>query len=728
LQGFQGISARRDKDGKFSKFIHGEAKGGRLVFLGDVSSDEEEQEMPLVLAEGAATAAAVCRSTGFETWWCISARQVELWAKEARRLFPERAILAAADNDAANERNGKGNAGRKAAEAANKAAGAIIVMCPAIDGGNTDFCDLYRRRGADAVREVFEQALAREKAPIVGPGSEVNAASCVPEGYVITGGRLFRKTAADDLEDLGAALHATAFARDERGQNWSLLLTWESLDGKPVEYIMPRSTLCEKSGGLESQLLSRGYEMTPEGAKFLGDFLMKARPEGRVTLIDRPGWHGDRFALGSEIVGGDGTGEKFRMAGGFDDGIFSSRGSWGAWQERVLPYVRGNSRLVFGLTVSFAAPFLGFERCMIDGGLFHFFGSSSTGKSTLLKLAASVWGIPDLAGGFIVPWRMTANGLEGVAESRSCVLLALDEIGQASPKDVYHAAYMLSNSQGKVRARSNGDMRKPKRWRTLGLSSGELSFVQFVRSGGLRERAGQDVRFLDIPADAGKGLGVLDRVVEGLTAKDHVANLLAAISQNYGVCRELLEWLSQKKTELEACMPKQIKLFTGQLIDGRKLDPQAHRVAERFAVCAWAGDIVDRHFNLRLQPAESVRICFDAWLEARGGAGSGEEKAILAAVREYLHEFGERRFHSLKDDDDRFHDIRVGWREPVRGDGETFGKMHYFVTWPAMLKHVCPGYEQKQVGEVLARAGWLRLPGDGKRVVVKRIPGEGLVR
>ena len=59
----------------------------------------------------------------------------------------------------------------------------------------------------------------------------------------------------------------------------------------------------------------------------------------------------------------------------------------------------------------------------IPGIGFHYFGDSTSGKTTALAAAASVWG----PASFILRWRSTVNGLEGQAAIRSSTLVALDE-------------------------------------------------------------------------------------------------------------------------------------------------------------------------------------------------------------------------------------------------------------------------------------------------------------
>jgi putative DNA primase/helicase len=106
----------------------------------------------------------------------------------------------------------------------------------------------------------------------------------------------------------------------------------------------------------------------------------------------------------------------------------------------------GNSRLILALCTAFEGP-VG-ELLKEEGGGLHFVGSSSIGKTTLLRVAGSVWG--GGRNGFPQTWRTTDNALEGIARAHSGTLLALDEIGELDPRKAGEVAYMLVNGQAKA--------------------------------------------------------------------------------------------------------------------------------------------------------------------------------------------------------------------------------------------------------------------------------------
>ena len=87
-------------------------------------------------------------------------------------------------------------------------------------------------------------------------------------------------------------------------------------------------------------------------------------------------------------------------------------------------------------------------------------------------------------------------------------MLILDEMGQAEAREIGEIVYMLSNSSGKQRAGKGGEARQRKTWRTLFLSTGELTLGAKLAEAGKKVMAGQEVRLVNLPADAGAKLGV----------------------------------------------------------------------------------------------------------------------------------------------------------------------------------------------------------------------------
>ncbi len=225
----------------------------------------------------------------------------------------------------------------------------------------------------------------------------------------------------------------------------------------------------------------------------------------------------------------------------------------------------------------------------IEGGGLHLRGQSSRGKTSLLAVAASVWGSPQ----FIQSWRATANGLEGIASVCNGTLIALDEMGEISGKEAGAAAYMLANGQGKARADRNGNARQAARWRTVILSSGELSLADKMSEAGQRIRAGQEVRILDVKAD-GQTYGAFDDLHGSPSPAAFSDTVRKNAAAHYGTAGpvfvdHLLGDMDTFRDQVRASIDGFKDIATGDL-DGAQ-DGQIVRALDRFGLIAAAGEL-----------------------------------------------------------------------------------------------------------------------------------------
>jgi putative DNA primase/helicase len=129
-------------------------------------------------------------------------------------------------------------------------------------------------------------------------------------------------------------------------------------------------------------------------------------------------------------------------------------------------------------------------------------GESTIGKTTAICCSASSWGDHE----YIRGWRNTANGLEGAAEQHSDTLLALDEIREIDPRELYQVIDFLMNGRGKGRAHTSGEGRPVKHWRVALLSSSETSIQGHLAEAGISIKIGQELRILSVPVQGKFGL------------------------------------------------------------------------------------------------------------------------------------------------------------------------------------------------------------------------------
>ena len=350
-------------------------------------------------------------------------------------------------------------------------------------------------------------------------------------------------------------------------------------------------------------------------------------------------------------------------------------------------------------------------------------GASSSGKSTALKVAASVWGNPE---GYCRLWRSTTNGLEGLAALHNDGLLILDELSQVDPKEAGEAAYLLANGQGKTRASRTGTVKQSSRWSLIFLSAGEESLTSLMAKAGLRANAGQEIRLADIEADAGLGMGLFDNIHNHINPAAMALVLKESATQFYGAVG--MAWLQKIVSNRQTLIPvisNIIKQFVDKVV-GQDPTGQAIRVARRFALVATAGELATQFGLTGWQSGESfsaAKKCFESWQETFGTEGNREDRAILSQVRAFFETYGTSRFDNVKDpNNERIHN-RAGFYEV-----DDAGYRQFMVLPEAYKNELCKGFEQKMVTRTLLNAGWITAASDGKATHKPRIRGVGTPR
>jgi uncharacterized protein (DUF927 family) len=519
-------------------------------------------------------------------------------------------------------------------------------------------------------------------------------------------------------------LSILAKTRDAKSGEWGRLLEWRDDDGVIHRWAMPIALLQGEGIDVRQELAGLGLRIAPgkSARDLLAAYLQVWNIEARARCVDRLGWHGEVFVTPSEAIGQASEIVVFQNASAVEP-AFSISGTAEQWREAVSMQAVGNSRLVFALSVAFAGTLA--EVAGEDGGGFHLRGSSSSGKSTALRAAASVWGNPNT---YPRLWRSTSNGLEGLAALHNDGVLILDELSQIDPKEVGEAAYLLANGQGKARASRSGAPRKSARWRLLFLSAGEESLSALMARVGRKTNAGQEIRLADVEADAGKGMGLFENL-HGYASPAAFAVALKDASMRYHGAVGVV-WLGhvvKDRPALGEIIEDGIARFIEAAVPVGAAG-QVLRVGRRFALAAAAGELASR-WGLTGWPegeaTAAAKACFLAWLDAFGGPGNREDRALLAQVRAFFEAHGASRFEDVTaaGKDRRVID-RAGFYRVINDDDTR----EYLVLPEAFSREVCKGFDARAAVQVLTREGWIRPGKDGRASQKPRIPGMGPTR
>lgn len=528
-------------------------------------------------------------------------------------------------------------------------------------------------------------------------------------------------------------LKITYSTRDAKNEAWGRLLEFDDPDGTHHAWPMPMELLSGDGNEYRRILLSMGLQIaaSPKARNLLTQYIQTAHVEQRARCVERNGWHENVFVLPDRTIGESEERILFQSAGA-TPGTFRQKGKLVAWQTNVAALCVGNSRLVFSLSVGFAATLL--HKTGMESGGVHLKGNSSTGKTTALRVASSGWGGID----YLQRWRATDNGLEALAAQHSDCLLVLDELSQVDPKAAGEVAYMLANGGGKARANRTGGLRDPASWRILFLSSGEAGLSEHMAQAKMKPKAGQEIRLLDIPADAGAGYGMFENLHSYANGSAFSKALTEATSKHYGTAAPaFIEKLVENYNDIAVWIKKSQRDFVHDHV-APDAGGQVHRAALRFALIGAAGELATKWQITGWEPGEAMKAavtCYKAWLMQRGGAVNLEELHMLAQVRRFFEAHGEARFTdwSRPASDSESHSPRTIQRAGYRkhntetvadGRGVDIAVTHTeFYVFPETFKsEVCAGFDYRVVCKLLVKHGCLMTEGKGY-TRKERLPG-----
>ena len=538
-----------------------------------------------------------------------------------------------------------------------------------------------------------------------------------PDGlYTITG---VLSGEPDAKEKVCSPVEVIAKSRNEDSTGWSRRIKVTAPDGVDKQINVAMSDLVQNPDSVVGALVDNGLELEaqPDSKKKLIEYIKIAQPVLMQTATSKIGWHGDSTYVLPDRAYGVTQGHEFIFS--VDINHFAVRGSLEDWQREIGRYLQGNKLLVLAVSYAFCGILL--TPCEMEGMGLHIYGPSSCGKTTTMRIAASICG--GGGQGYIRAWRTTDNALESIAVQHNDNLLCLDEIGQADERVVSEVAYMLPNGQGKGRAKRSGNAKAIARWTVAFMSTGEVKLDDKITAGRQTVMAGQLVRVLDIPADAGDGMGIFSEL-HGFSSPQALSiHLGNAAMQTYGSpMRAFLEQLTHDCSS----HVQQAKKYMRQFVQGTEcegMSAQITRVRERFALIAAAGELAIQFGVLPLTHGEALDAAlhfFNQWVELRGGTGDSEIESAIRRVQDFLDSYSESRFMDLSSDAlyQRQPYELAGYKWKV--DGELC-----LMFFPAVFQKICQHTPAARVKEELASRGWLALNTKGEILGTKHIPGKG---
>ncbi len=290
----------------------------------------------------------------------------------------------------------------------------------------------------------------------------------------------------------------------------------------------------------------------------------------------------------------------------------SRRGSLHGWAEvmRVLD----NEILIIPQVAVIAARVPPLQRRLqIPNFILDLYGNTSTGKSTSLKLAASVYGSPHDPDSLVMQWMGTQSAIEQVAGMCGELPIFLDD-AQHCPAEVKRSVvYMIANGRGKVRSGGHTGVLEVPTWNTVALSTSEEPLHESSPHEGARGRilsvGGSTPPFR-------QGSATLVRTLEQAVANNHgyAGEAFVRHLNGWGES-EWLRWQRRYST-----LRMELLRSTSSNVAGR--------VSGYVAAIQVAAEIACPMLGLSIHPDVLA-----AWLMLHIGEQEGDRNQVLTALR-----------------------------------------------------------------------------------------------
>jgi hypothetical protein len=248
---------------------------------------------------------------------------------------------------------------------------------------------------------------------------------------------------------------------------------------------------------------------------------VNAKVLGEIKSFSASGWHdldGEQFFVTDRPIGKEDSATQIAIDDRGDRAkllkALTPRGDFDAHTVALRKAFDADPICAAAICASLGAPLLKpFNQANFG---VHLVGESTRGKTSMLKIAASIYGDPK-SSLWVANWNATAVGAE-IRGSMLCDLpQCYDEVGGGEKAVVEKLVYEIINGGGRTRAQRDLSLRPTRSWRTILMSTGErelgdetsqtgvqVRIVQF-RVSGFGELTGTEIEALRETCEAHAG-------------------------------------------------------------------------------------------------------------------------------------------------------------------------------------------------------------------------------
>ncbi|MGL6105024.1 DUF927 domain-containing protein [Romboutsia sp.] len=371
-----------------------------------------------------------------------------------------------------------------------------------------------------------------------------------------------------------------------------------------------------------------------------------------------------------------GTDSTYR--GSFD---INPKGNKDVWLTMLEDKVLGNVNLELICSISLTSILLGFigEEYSLETIIVHLVGNSTTGKSTALRLAISIFGSIKLGNNSLLStYNTTHNAMMKKLCGTKGVTFAFDEISISNIGNFTQTIYTLSQGVDKARLNKNSEQKEQESWLGTILSNGEKSLLNSAN-----KNAGIQIRVIEIED------------ISWTSSAENAEEINRIVAKNSGhIAIEIAEYMMELgKEEVSKRYEKNVEMIKQVMIKNNLEDEFTSRRANKLATITTTAKIFQEYLSkevgkeIKLDIKGMIQVLTD--VERESIKSRNLDKSALEHIRQYIL--------------DNKHKFEKNWEEKPKGQliGKLTRKKDYLELemTPSKFKEMLKegGYESDKV-------------------------------
>lgn len=338
---------------------------------------------------------------------------------------------------------------------------------------------------------------------------------------------------------------------------------------------------------LPKHLLSHGvtFLSIPDISSKVTAYALDSKNTAPISYsYDRLGWYQKkkkRYFLGAYLMNAQ---KRYDSCKHQNFNKLAPKGTFEAWRNGIIPFLdHPETALALAIGVSATIiPILKEANIFNSTAIFALIGQSSTYKTTMLKLMASIYGKPEIGAGVIDTMLDTTNFFYNQLGYKTGFIHLIDDISAADGHDFTNEIYNISMGKNRGRLTPDGKPRKIDTWATSVVYTGESSIL----------------------AQTNNNLGLYARVVEfnftWLKSKENINDFYDTINDNYGVALEpLIRKLFSISTEkMRDYYQKAYKKIINKI---KPTNNVGERIVQVFSILIISAFICNKAWDLKIE-------------------------------------------------------------------------------------------------------------------------------